>query len=62
MADRQQPDVLLTLAAVQSSMLWLQSGPETIAVKDVADADLWWAAEQMDGFSGAQPATFMGHS
>lgn len=30
----------------------LQSGPETIAVKDMADGDLWWAAEHMDGFSG----------
>ena len=31
-----------------------QSGPETIAVKDMADGDLWWAAEHMEGFSGAR--------
>lgn len=24
-------------------------------MKDMADGDLWWAAEQMDGFSGGQP-------
>ncbi|PRW20514.1 ATPase family AAA domain-containing 3-B [Chlorella sorokiniana] len=36
-----------------------KSGPETIAVKDMADGDLWWAAEQMDGFSGRELAKFM---
>ncbi|PSC70197.1 ATPase family AAA domain-containing 3-B [Micractinium conductrix] len=36
-----------------------KSGPETIAVKDVADEDLWWAAEKMQGFSGRELAKFM---
>jgi hypothetical protein len=31
-----------------------KGGPDTITVMDVEDADLWWAAERMDGFSGGR--------
>lgn len=36
-----------------------KGGPETIAVKDVQEEDLWWAAEHTEGFSGRELAKFM---
>lgn len=40
-------------AKIGAALRGRKSGPETIAVKDVQDSDLWWAAERMEGFSGA---------
>lgn len=40
------------LARLSALLRGRKGGPDTIAVKDVTDADLWWAAEKMDGFSG----------
>ncbi|KAL4450227.1 hypothetical protein ABPG77_010896 [Micractinium sp. CCAP 211/92] len=47
------------LARLSALLRGRKGGPETITVKDVSDADLWWAAEKMDGFSGRELAKFM---
>lgn len=39
-------------ARVKAALRGRKGGPDTIAVKDVTDADLWWAAERTEGFSG----------
>ncbi|KAL4421615.1 hypothetical protein ABPG75_010906 [Micractinium tetrahymenae] len=47
------------LARLSALLRGRKGGPETIAVKDVTDTDLWWAAEKMEGFSGRELAKFM---
>ncbi|KAL4854855.1 ATPase family AAA domain-containing protein 3 [Chlorella vulgaris] len=46
-------------ARVKAALRGRKGGPDTIAVKDVTDADLWWAAERTEGFSGRELAKFM---